>query len=60
MIATRITPALLLAKDVEAATVSPTTTTSSGTATLQLRQLALLISSISSLSFLRLTRSFFS
>jgi hypothetical protein len=49
MIATRITPALLLANDAEAATVSPTTTTSSGTAILQLRKLALLIASISSL-----------
>jgi hypothetical protein len=46
----------LLANDAEAATVSPTTTTSSGTAILQLRQLALLIASISS----RLTRSFLS
>src|SRR4051794_40037403 len=57
MIATRITPALLLANDVEAATVSPTITTSSGTAILQLRKLALLIFSISSLSLLRLARS---
>src|SRR6266545_68264 len=51
MIATRTTPALVLANDAEAATVSPTTTTRSGTAILQLRKLALLISSISSLSF---------
>jgi hypothetical protein len=50
MIATRITPARLLANDAEAATVSPTTTTSSGTAILQLRKLALLIGSLSSLS----------
>src|SRR6266566_6170025 len=53
MIATRTTPALLLANDAEAATVSPTTITSSGTAILQLRQLAFFIASISSLSFLR-------
>src|SRR6266550_5689212 len=58
MIATRTTPALLLANDAEAATVSPTATTSSGTAILQLRQLALLIASISSLSFLRLPGPF--
>jgi hypothetical protein len=50
MIATRITPAWPLANDAEAATVSPTTTTSSGTAILQLRKLALLIGSFSSLS----------
>src|SRR2546423_4664169 len=56
MIATRTTPALAPANDTEAVTVSPTTATSTGTATLHPRKLGLLISSLPSLSSCPLVR----